>query len=294
MDAVGPRATAAPAGTEEHAWLCVLASGSSGNCSALVVEAGGERHVSLIDLGLSPRRTRACLAELGLGLDDVSAVLLTHLDSDHWNPAWVGKIPERATVYVHARHVGRAGRDGACFHRTAVLRGPTELPGGAVVHTALHAHDSLGVSVFRVEFSTGAALGFATDVGRATPELVRHLSGVDVLAIESNYCPRMQMDSARPEFLKSRIMGGSGHLSNGECAAATAEIGPRERVVLLHLSRECNRPELALREHEGRAYAVTLASQFEPTPPVEIRPAAGRARPPAGRAPALAQGVLFG
>jgi len=248
------------------AWLCVLASGSGGNCTALAIDTPHERRLFLIDLGLSPRRTRRDLAAVGLSLDDLCGVLLTHLDSDHWNPAWIGKLPGASTVYLHRRHAGRAGRDGALFHRTTVLDGPTELGGGAVVHADLHAHDELGVSVFRFELpGDGGTLGFATDVGRVTPRLVEHLRGVDALAIESNYCPRMQAESDRPAYLKARITGGSGHLSNAECAAAAAEIGPSRRVILLHLSRQCNRPELAVREHTGRMYDVTLTSQFEPT-----------------------------
>ncbi len=272
------------------AWLCVLASGSGGNCSALVLDTPERRFVYLIDLGLSPRRTGRDLASVGLSLDDVCGVLLTHLDADHWNPAWIGKIPERAPVLLHKRHTGRGGRDGACFHRTRLLDGPTELDGGAVVHAAIHAHDDLGVSVFRFELgSCGGTLGFATDVGRVTPALIDHLAGVDVLAIESNYCPAMQAESDRPEFLKRRITGGSGHLSNAQCAEAAAAIGPRRGVVLLHLSRQCNRPELALREHAGRPYAVTITSQFEPTTPIALA-AAGPART---GAPMRRQGVLF-
>ncbi len=268
------------------AWLCVLASGSGGNCSALVLEAGSDRHVYLIDAGLSPRRTRRDLAQVGLSLDDVRAVLLTHLDADHWNPAWIGRLPERSTVLLHRRHAGRAGRDGAMYHRTRLLDGPTELDGGAVVHAEVHSHDDLGVSVFRFELPRGAgALGYATDVGRVTDRLVSHLRGVDTLAIESNYCPLLQAGSDRPASLKDRITGGAGHLSNAQCAEAAAAIGPRRRVVLLHLSRECNRPELALRGHAGRPYEVTLTSQFEPTPPIGL---SGH-----GRAPALHQWRLF-
>jgi len=271
------------------AWLCVLASGSSGNCTALVLDTPQRRFVYLIDLGLSPRRTGRDLASVGLSLNDVCGVLLTHLDSDHWNPAWIGKVPEHATMFMHKRHAGRAGRDGATFHRTRILDGPTELDGGAVVHASLHSHDQLGVSVFRFEFPGGGTLGFATDVGRITPPLIDHLRGVDVLAIESNYCPCLQADSERPAFLKDRITGGSGHLSNAQCAEAAARIAPRERVVLLHLSRQCNRPELALREHAGRSYTVTLTSQFEPTVPIAL-PAASFGR---AAAPARRQGVLF-
>lgn len=248
------------------AWMCVLASGSGGNCSVLVVEHDGGRHAYLIDLGLSPRRTCRELAALGLSMDDVEAVLLTHLDSDHYYAGWLGKLPGKATILLHRRHLKRAQREGVLYHRSAPLDGPLALPGGLSVNGALHAHDALGVSVFRFEWrALKRSLGFATDVGKVTDELVEHLSGVDVLAIESNYCPVLQRDSGRPEYLKRRIMGGLGHLSNRQCGEAVARIAPREHVVLLHLSRQCNTPELALAAHCGASYRTTLTSQDRPT-----------------------------
>ncbi len=69
-----------------------------------------------------------------------------------------------------------------------------------------------------------ASLGFATDLGRPTDELVRRLHGVGTLAIESNYCPVLQRESPRPGFLKARIMGGAGHMSNEQCAKTVALI----------------------------------------------------------------------
>jgi phosphoribosyl 1,2-cyclic phosphodiesterase len=66
-------------------------------------------------------------------------------------------------------------------------------------------------------------------------------------------------------MLKNRITGGAGHLSNRQCAEAVARIAPREHVVLLHLSRDCNRPELAAAAHAGASYRLTVASQESPT-----------------------------
>jgi phosphoribosyl 1,2-cyclic phosphodiesterase len=101
------------------------------------------------------------------------------------------------------------------------------------------------------------------------------MRGVDILAIESNYDRAMQLESARPAFLKDRIMGGKGHLSNDECIDAVRAISwPREpeHVVLLHLSRECNCPGLvrgmwrkALPALEPR---LVIAQPFAPTQPI--------------------------
>lgn len=251
-------------------WLSVLASGSSGNCSVIVWHERRERRAALIDLGLSPRRTRTALASLGLALEEISSVFLTHLDSDHFNPGWIRRDLLRAPLRMHRRHIGRASREGIATLRTEPFGDACKVD-GLNAWVAMASHDELGVSTFRFGFEDHPGeLGFATDVGRVTPGLIEHLSGVDVLALESNYCPKLELASDRPEFLKRRIMGGSGHLSNEEAAQAARSIGPREHLVLLHLSRQCNRPTIALEKHAGVGCEVTVSTHAEPTAPVRI------------------------
>ncbi len=279
------------------AGLRVLASGSSGNCSVLVVPdegAGRPRRVILIDAGLSPTRTRKLLAGCGLRVGDIDDIVLTHLDKDHFHGGWATTRDLRATLRLHRRHVGRAQRFGLLLKRNEPFEGEAALCSRVALRSKLMAHDADGVATFRVrvEGRAGTAeVGFATDLGRADRGLAEHLRGVDLLAIESNYCPRMQASSGRPAFLKRRITGGAGHLSNEECAAVVAEIGPRGPVVLLHLSRECNRPELAAALHAGAPYELTVSSQFEPTGWVWAR---ARGAVPAWEAkPVERQGMLF-
>jgi len=130
---------------------------------------------------------------------------------------------------------------------------------------------------FRLESDAGS-VGFATDIGRVSDGLVDLLRGVDLLAIESNYDRGMQLDSARPKFLKDRIMGGRGHLSNEECVEAVRAIAfPDEpaQVVLIHLSRECNHPEVVRevwrRTLPSLAPRVALARHAAPTEVFRMR-----------------------
>jgi phosphoribosyl 1,2-cyclic phosphodiesterase len=268
--------------------LCVLASGSSGNCSVLRTPGSA----ILIDAGLSPRRTRLLLEELGLGIESLGGILLTHLDSDHFHNGWGRALPESVPVHLHHSHV-RQARSRGLGPRSCVGFGEVaEIAGDFRVFASLNAHDELGTASFRFEFTTGASLGFATDIGSVSDALIEHLGGVDVLAVESNYCPRMQIESDRPAFLKQRVMGGSGHLSNQECARLVAQVRPRGHVVLLHLSRQCNDPALAARAHARQPYRLTVTSQFEPTPWIEI--VAGGASSVATVAPrAVVRGSLF-
>jgi phosphoribosyl 1,2-cyclic phosphodiesterase len=260
--------------------LCVLSSSSGGNCSALLVGRGDARRLYLIDLGLSPRRTRALLAHVGVGNVPIAAAVLTHLDADHWRPTWVGALDERTSIFLHKSHRGRAGREGVTQHRTELFEGDFDLPGAGsppvFVRTAHNPHDDLGSVSFRFMLETSPGdLGYATDIGAATRGLTTALSGVDVLAVESNYCPVMQEASGRPADLVHRIMGGRGHLSNQQSAELVRAVAPRSHVVLLHLSRECNRPETALDHHRHEGIGVTVARPDAPTPWIAVRAGGG-------------------
>ena len=264
--------------------LRVLASGSSGNCSLLVFESAGVRRVCLIDLGLSVRRTFQLLAAEGIRPDQIDDAILTHLDSDHIQIGWRKWLPAHARLHVHRVHAPAARAIGLrdCTARFNPFDSAIDLHPGVRIHPVLMSHDKQGVVAFRFEISNFGAdersnnagvsgdLGFATDLGKTTDELIDHLRGVNVLAIESNYCPERQISSPRPEFLKQRIMGGSGHLSNEQALEAIGAIGPTDHVVLLHLSRQCNCPTQVRQMHTGAGYALTISEQHEPTPWVRV------------------------
>ena len=263
--------------------MCVLASGSGGNCTVLRTAAG----VILIDAGIGPRTAAARMNGTGVTLRDVVAICLTHLDRDHFSPAWVGTIRSRGIrVYCHstrADHVHRLTGNELHDHVVAFDECFEPVPGVSATSISL-AHDRNGSHGFVVE-GTGCRLGYATDLGRVPPELIERFERLDLLAIESNYDPRMQQESPRPWFLKQRITGGSGHLSNDQAFVAVREILNRSErngsrlpahIVLLHRSRQCNCPNLVrtLFCRDARiAQRLTLAEQYEPSPWLRGRPA---------------------
>ncbi len=259
--------------------LCVLASGSRGNCSVLVIPstASTPRRVYLIDAGLSPRRTAALLKERSIRPDEVDAIVYTHLDSDHCYGGWARAIRPgyfRAKLMIHQSHMGRAERMGLLNTHAEPFDDECQLASNVVVHTEILSHDSLGVACFRFVIdkpdAPPAHLGYATDCGTVTPGLIEHMRHVDTLAIESNYCPKMQEDSDRPMFLKKRIMGGSGHLSNQLSTHAVSKMAPREHLVLLHLSQQCNTPEIVASQHDHPELIRTISTQSQPTPWIPI------------------------
>ena len=212
------------------------------------------------------------LEAMGLSLDAVDRVFVTHFDGDHFRPTWTKALSALTRIHMHERHVRSAQKKGVRSTQLEALDGAIQEVGGQTrVSCLLAAHDSTGVAAFRFEHA-GASIGFATDVGQVTQRLVEHVKGVHLLAVESNYCPRLQAASNRPEFLKARIMGGKGHLSNKQCAELTREAHPKSDVVLLHLSQQCNRPQLAAKEHAGAPYRLTIAAQDQPTPWIAVRP----------------------
>ena len=256
------------ASTNQHASaLCVLASGSSGNCAVLRTANG---RLVLIDAGLSPKRTAMALGALGHDMADVAAVVLTHLDHDHFYSSWAGAIPRKlagdACLWVHASHSKERRLDPLheCGRLKTFERDAFEPCASASFTSRLASHDAEGVATFRISTPDGE-LGYLTDLGEVTQKLVDFHRGVGVLAIESNYCPRLQVRSGRPDFLKQRIMGGAGHLSNQQCLSATEAISPASHAVFLHLSRECNSPEIVGELHEGANYARTIAGPDQPT-----------------------------
>lgn len=278
--------------------LCVLASGSSGNCTVVRTPAG----VMLFDAGIGPRTTAARLAGTGVSLNDISAVCLTHLDRDHFNFNWLRTIIRQGIrVFCHQRRI-------ADLHRYGLRDAPDDsearaftrqiepfddrpfepLPALSVRPVRL-AHDHTGSHGF-VAKGFGRQIGYATDLGHVPADLVEVFCGCNVLCIESNYDPQMQQDSPRPAFLKRRIMGGRGHLSNAQALDAVRQVLDRcerrglplpEHVVLLHRSRQCNCPRL-LRDLFTRDARITprltLTEQYSRTEwirPRESKPFAG-------------------
>lgn len=257
--------------------MCVLGSGSGGNCTLLTLKgSGGSRHV-LIDCGLSMKETRRRLAPLGVELADIDDILLTHLDGDHFSPPWVNILEKfQITLHVHQRHRTSVLRSGVPGSHLSIFNGTLDLDEHTTVESVLFAHDSLGTVGFIFEHQ-GRRLGFATDLGRVPDILYDRFQGLHALAFESNYDRDMQVNSHRPPFLKQRIMGGSGHLSNDQSFEAVTRIAATSKlshIVLLHLSRQCNDPRLITRHYAKHAPELldrlTITNQFEPTPILRV------------------------
>ena len=233
--------------------LCVLASGSSGTCSVVRTPRG----VMLIDCGIGPRVTGQRLDGTGVGVADITAICLTHLDSDHFSANWIATaLRNNIAIHCHADRMLDLIEIAGDHHVLDLIRPFAHdffepLPGLQAQPIAL-AHDREGSHGFVLQ-GFGHRIGYATDLGRVTAALIENFVDLDVLALESNYDPQMQAQSPRPAFLKRRITGGRGHLSNEQALDAIRQMldraqrrpaGLPNHIVLLHRSRQCNCPKL--------------------------------------------------
>lgn len=272
--------------------FCVLGSGSAGNSTLIICGEGETRHCMLIDAGLSPRMTARRMHELGILPSDLRDIVLTHLDADHFNPGWIKAVEKHGIrLHVHHRHRNAAWQSGISMRTARLFTSTPEPEGGPRMESVLLAHDNLGSVGFVIEHA-GLRLGYATDLGCVPPNLLERFVDLHALAIESNYDRQMQLDSARPWFLKRRIMGGMGHLSNDQTLEAITRLEARcdlAHVVLLHLSRQCNDPGLVRELYRRRAPhmldRLVMSAQDQATPIVSAVRKPGLRRPPLRESP---------
>ncbi|MDB5307910.1 MAG: yycJ [Gemmataceae bacterium] len=251
----------------------VLASGSSGNVTLLQVNGFG----LLIDCGLHPRFLSARLAAVGASWDKVHAAILTHTHGDHWKDLTLAQLrSQRIPVYAHPAqldHLNAVAPSFGSLHSASLTRTYTDdeaidLAPGLTCRPVRVSHDSDPTFAFRLDYHDGEAdgpawaIGYASDLGCASEELVEAFAGVDVLAVEYNHDEKMERNSPRPAFLVQRVLGDTGHLSNRQAADLTRAVAARSgpafptHLVQLHLSKDCNHPWLA--EAAGRGALADL------------------------------------
>ena len=256
----------------------MLGSGSAGN-SALIAT---DHCKILIDGGLSARQIVVRLEQCGVMPDQLDGVLLTHEHGDHVCGLEVLCRKFQVPIYANALTAEAVRCDGALDrHRNwRIFRTGSDF---SICDIAVQSfpvpHDAVDPVGFA--FHAGArSLGFITDLGYATKMLVERLREVHTLVIETNHDEKLlQNDPHRPWPVKQRIMSRHGHLSNAMAASVIEELlpGKIERVVLGHLSRDCNTPDLAcgaVRALLGKAGKIDMelfcASQSEISPRFRI------------------------
>jgi phosphoribosyl 1,2-cyclic phosphodiesterase len=285
-----------PSGSVQFA---VLASGSKGN-STLVRGPGAGL---LVDVGIGPKALGERLASVGASWSLVGAVVLTHTHSDHVDSASFTELARRGVrVHCHEGHRVELARDAGFqkLEEAGLIRSYDDRPfltaSGHHVEPIVLRHDGGPTFGFRIDAPAGrhgppVSLGYLADTGCWSDTMVDSLADVDVLGVEFNHDVAMQKASRRPDFLIERNLSDDGHLSNRQGAdliqavLARSRAGALKHVVLLHLSEQCNQPELAVQaavdaiRAAGRRVHVHAAQQCPAFPNLWI--ASGRRAPSA-------------
>ena len=228
--------------------FCSLASGSSGNCYVIRTE----NTALIVDAGISGKRIFDGLAALGINREDVQGILITHEHIDHVKSVNIlTKKLENASVFASA---GTWAQTGNIREKIAPLRcletasQRTFTIGDIAVTPFSLSHDAaepVGYSFC----AGGQSISIVTDTGCITEEIHEVIKGSALLVIEANHDVQMLEFCRYPYNVKRRILGEFGHLSNEAAAAEIcricAETGEYREVLLAHLSKENNFPEMA-------------------------------------------------
>ena len=224
--------------------LTILGSGSGGNCAYL--ETAETR--LLIDAGFSGRQIRRRLATIARAPENIQGILITHEHSDHISALTTLAVNLHLPVYCN-RLTREAIESQLQIRIDARLfvTGDSFAVGDVTIDTFPVPHDACDPVGFLVRTSAGN-IGFLTDLGHATKLVIERIRPANVLLLEANHDLKMlQEHPRRPWSLKQRILSRHGHLSNDAAAALLEQIMSADlrRLYLGHLSRECNKPELA-------------------------------------------------
>jgi phosphoribosyl 1,2-cyclic phosphodiesterase len=243
-------------------YISSLASGSNGNCYYI----GNDHEAILVDAGISCRETELRMKRIGLSMRKVRAIFISHEHTDHTRGAEVISRKFRIPVYLTAK-----------THSNSKLWLDPELLkffspyapvrfGELTVHAFPKQHDASEPHSFTVE-GNGITAGVFTDIGITCEHVTRHLSHCHAAFLESNYDEKMLEEGSYPNYLKKRIRGDYGHLSNRQALELFTNFRSpfMSLLILSHLSAHNNSPQLVEELFTRHAYGIRIvvASRYQ-------------------------------
>lgn len=227
--------------------FCSIASGSSGNC---IYIGSGKTHI-LVDAGISAKRIEEGLLKAGISAGMLNGILITHEHADHIQG--IGVISRKYMVPIYAtkgtiegiRGAKNTGKLQAGLLHEIRMDEPFIL-GDLTVNAFAISHDANEPSAYRIE-SEGKSIAVATDMGKYDEYTISRLMNLNAVLLEANHDVHMLEVGKYPYPLKRRVLSDTGHLSNEMCGRLLCKImhDDLRHIVLCHLSRDNNYPELA-------------------------------------------------
>lgn len=254
--------------------ISVLGSSSSGNCT--FISTCNTR--ILLDAGFSRTQTSRRLHLIGESLESIGAIVLSHEHSDHTQGLSSLLSSIDVPIYVTEGTLDAVGFCRSLKKVEPIRAGEPFMIGDLKVSPFNIPHDAVDPLAFIFE-TEGLKIGHVTDLGYVTELVSQRLKGSDVIVLESNHDLEMLRSGPYPWFLKQRIMGKHGHLSNEVAGMFFEESfdGQARYVVLAHLSENNNHPDIArmvsgmaLEKRNFNLQSLLLASRFEPIPKIML------------------------
>ncbi|TPE42143.1 MBL fold metallo-hydrolase [Pontibacter mangrovi] len=242
-----------------------LNSGSNGNCYYI----GNEREAVLVDVGISCREVERRMKRLGLQMSRVKAIFVSHEHSDHIKGIPVLARKYNLPVYITPGTLHNARLDFSGLQLLAFQAHEPVQVGRLAVTAFPKYHDARDPHSFIVS-GQEVTVGVFTDIGAPCQNVISYFQKCHAAFLEANYDEGMLEQGRYPYYLKNRIRGGSGHLSNRQALALFTAYKPEfmSHLLLAHLSKDNNSPKLVqdIFSLHAEGTEVVVASRFEETP----------------------------
>lgn len=251
-------------------YICSLNSGSNANCYYVA----NNKEAILIDTGLSCRETEKRMSHLGLSMEKVKAIFISHEHSDH-----VTGLAGISKKYQLPVFITSATLENCKVPVDATLvnyfqQSKSVTIGGLKITAFKKNHDAADAHSFMVS-GNGVNVGVLTDIGYACKKVIRYFEQCQAVFLESNYCDTMLANGNYPYYLQERISSNVGHLSNAQALELFKHYrsADLQYLILSHLSKNNNMPELVEKiftPHAGNT-KIVVASRYEASPVFTIQ-----------------------
>jgi phosphoribosyl 1,2-cyclic phosphodiesterase len=245
-------------------FIASLNSGSNGNCYYI----GNHEEAVFIDAGISCSETEKRMERLGLQMEKIKAIFISHEHSDHVSGISTLAKKYKLPVYITTMTYRHAG-----FHLPKNMVHPFETNkpiqiGGLMINAFQKSHDAIDPHSFTVTCKN-ITVGIFTDIGKPCEKVIDHFKKCHAAFLEANYDEDLLQKGRYPIFLKKRIDSDLGHLSNRQALELFIDHRPAfmSHLLLSHLSKENNSPSIVENLFKSNAgnTAIVLTSRDKET-----------------------------